>query len=320
MKHSKPPKGPLYPLSSGESQYCHCTENPLEQSLINQNLFERCQFTVADLTFVGKRWRPQQVTPSTPKILALHGWLDNCASFDFLAPKLNADIVCIDLAGHGRSSARSHLAAYNVWLDVAELLAIADQLQWPTFTVLGHSRGAAIGFMLAATFPKRVKKLIGLDGIFPLIASAANAPQQLHDSIIAINKQRDRKPAIYKSFLAAVKIREQSVFPVTYAGALALANWGVEQNEAGFYWRYDTKLQAPSQLRLTCEQLTAFADNITADVTVLLAVQGIIHSNKQMLEILNQYDAWSVKCVQGNHHFHMTESADLIANTINTLL
>ena len=38
------------------------------------------------------------------KILALHGWLDNAASFNQLAPKLaeiGYEVVAIDFAGHG---------------------------------------------------------------------------------------------------------------------------------------------------------------------------------------------------------------------------
>ena len=51
--------------------------------------------------------RPKQT------ILALHGWLDNCRSFYYLAPQLvdrlggTAEIVAIDLPGHGWSSHKS---------------------------------------------------------------------------------------------------------------------------------------------------------------------------------------------------------------------
>ncbi|WP_156317067.1 alpha/beta hydrolase [Marinagarivorans algicola] len=284
----------------------HCTE---------------CTFKVANLTFAAKRWQPQQATAtdSAPKILALHGWLDNCASFDFIAPQLNADVVCVDLAGHGRSSPRNHLGAYNIWLDVPELLEIADQLGWGEFSILGHSRGAAVGFILAGTVPQRVQQIVCLDGIFPLINTGQSAPEQLLSSINAVKKQRARAPSIYAHFEQAVKARQQSAFPVTYEAAVAFAQWGVEPNEGGFSWRYDPKLHAPSELKLTRGQVEAFASNITAPMHVLLANDGLITAHEESMALLSQFNTWTVKYFAGGHHFHMAQASESIVNYINEL-
>jgi pimeloyl-ACP methyl ester carboxylesterase len=56
----------------------------------------------------GLAWR----CPDAPRVLALHGWLDNAASFIPLAlPKL--DLVALDLPGHGHSVHRHPSARYH---------------------------------------------------------------------------------------------------------------------------------------------------------------------------------------------------------------
>ena len=57
-------------------------------------------------------------------VLALHGWLDNSASFDRLAPLLpGLRLVALDLPGHGRSEHRAASAAYHFVDWVADVLA-----------------------------------------------------------------------------------------------------------------------------------------------------------------------------------------------------
>src|SRR5690625_7580011 len=90
-------------------------------------------------------------------VLALHGWLDNSASFNVLAPQLkNLHLVALDLAGHGQSDHRPGSAPYNIWEDVAEIFAVADQLGWSRFALMGHSRGAMISMLAAGTFRERI--------------------------------------------------------------------------------------------------------------------------------------------------------------------
>ena len=247
----------------------------------------------------------------------MHGWLDNCASFDVLAPRLNADVLCLDLAGHAGSGDRSHLGAYNIWLDIPEILAIADQLGWQSFELLGHSRGAAIAFLLAATFPQRVLALICLDGIFPLVALAEKAPEQLFHSINAVNKQLAKKRNAYASFERAVLARESGMFPLANIDAHMLAQRGVIVEGNEFFWRYDAKLKAPSEFRLTSDQLVAFADAIVCPLLLLLASDGILLNNTEALMLLENYSTWTVKTLEGGHHFHMHEQGETIANEIN---
>merc|ERR1712070_495499 len=97
----------------------------------------------------------------------LHGWLDNCDSFQLLAPLLcdNRDIVAIDFSGHGLSDHRQ--GPYHNIDDAAELILAADAAfgAGTPFSLLGHSRGALIATVAAGTVPGRVERLILLEGM-----------------------------------------------------------------------------------------------------------------------------------------------------------
>ncbi len=91
-----------------------------------------------------------------PPLLALHGWLDNAASFAPLATHLHGHrLIALELPGHGRSA---HLPAgafvhYGMADYVAAVLAAADALELDTFDLLGHSLGAGIASLVAAAAP-----------------------------------------------------------------------------------------------------------------------------------------------------------------------
>ncbi|MGD8323921.1 MAG: alpha/beta fold hydrolase, partial [Gammaproteobacteria bacterium] len=98
-------------------------------------------FDVPGLSLAAREWGTAGELP----VIALHGWLDNAGSFDLLAPQLSGvHLIALDCAGHGLSGHRSPDATYNVWQDVPDVFAVASRLGWDRFTLLGHSRGAAI--------------------------------------------------------------------------------------------------------------------------------------------------------------------------------
>src|SRR5688500_13408037 len=75
-------------------------------------------------------------------VLAMHGWLDNAASFERLAEHLSGvNLVALDLAGHGLSERRAD--GVYVFLDyVADASLAISALGWSRCVVVGHSLGA----------------------------------------------------------------------------------------------------------------------------------------------------------------------------------
>ena len=72
---------------------------------------------VAGLDLAVRRWGKEGDEP----IIALHGWMDNAASYDRIAPSLVGYCVyALDFPGHGLSSHRPVGACYNIWDYVAD--------------------------------------------------------------------------------------------------------------------------------------------------------------------------------------------------------
>ena len=127
--------------------------------------------TMTEFFIQGQRGRLSALrlgNPAGRKVLALHGWLDNAASFAYLAPLLAGyHVVALDLTGHGLSARRSADASYHIWDDLPEILGVLEVLGWDRFDLMGHSRGAIISTLLASAFPERVQHLVLLDAVMP---------------------------------------------------------------------------------------------------------------------------------------------------------
>ena len=276
------------------------------------------QFTVQGIAISYKRWGEGQPR----KVLALHGWLDNAASFDFLAMHLSAcDLVCLDLAGHGLSAHRPGAGAYAAWQDLPEIMAIADALGWQRFSLLGHSRGAAIALLCAGAFSERVEKLALIEGIFPIPRDSNQAPDQLAGAVeqqMQHARGEGKKRSVYASFERAAKAREKGLFPVSSAAALALAKRGVVPIEDAWQWAYDTKLFLDSDVRLTPPQITAFIERVTSPICLVLGDAGIYRDNETAQTLLLKYQTKILTHrLAGGHHLHMDDAVTETAAVIN---
>jgi pimeloyl-ACP methyl ester carboxylesterase len=272
------------------------------------------RFSVNGLEFAALEWGTTGQLP----VLALHGWLDNAATFYKLAPLLNnLHIVAPDLAGHGQSAHRPGQAAYTLWDDINDVFAIADYLGWQRFVLLGHSRGAIIGSLAAGTFPERFIGLGLIEGLLPEPALPQDVPQQLANAINGLRVQQQKIPSVYTNIDVAIKARERGLFPLGNAAATALTERGVVARENGFSWSSDPRLMAPPILKLTREQLAAFVGRINVPVKLLLASNGLPKLYVNYLEEVNKFPRVDYEILDGGHHFHMEQESLLIAERLN---
>ena len=272
------------------------------------------RFNVNGMNFAAQEWGD----PTQLPVLALHGWLDNSASFFALAPRLkNLHIVALDMAGHGQSDHRPGQMAYAPWDDINDILAIADHLGWERFALLGHSRGAIIGTLAAGTFPERFIALGLVEGLLPEPARSEDAPKQLASAIQGLRIQQQKIRSIYPDINLAIKARERGMFPLGHAAAKALTERGVIAQEGGFSWSTDPRLLAPSMIKLSREHLHAFINHVSAPIKLLLAEGGLPKLYANYLQEVNQFPQVEYELLSGGHHLHMEQEVDVIAERLN---
>jgi pimeloyl-ACP methyl ester carboxylesterase len=287
----------------------------MTQSALPQNIPKQISFAINNLHFAAQEWGEKGQLP----VLALHGWLDNSASFLVLAEKLNkVHLVAVDMAGHGQSSHREGAGPYNIWEDVAEIFAIADQLGWQEFALMGHSRGGIIATIAAGTFPQRITHLALIEGILPEPVRAEDAPKQLALAIKGIKLYSEKPLSLYLDIASAIAAREKGMFPLSYEAAKALTERGIKTVAGGFSWSTDQRLLAPSAVKFLPEQMAAFIAQITAPINLIMGQEGMPKLYPHYKMYLEKFPQVRVQILSGNHHLHMEQEADAVALLLNT--
>lgn len=247
-------------------------------------------------------------------VLALHGWLDNAASFYRIAPHLtNCHIVAIDMAGHGQTDHRIGSSSYHCFDDIREVFCIADNLGWKRFAILGHSRGAIIGALAAGTFPDRITHLGLIEGVLMEGIDPEKSPQQLASAIRGLDYQANKSLTVYPDVKTAIQARERGMFPLSHDAAKAITERGLKTIEGGFCWSSDPRLLAPTPVKLTHQQFASFINNISAACELVMGKKGLQDSYSDYLNEVASYPFIKSHLLEGGHHLHMEDDAEAVA-------
>ncbi|WP_417765108.1 alpha/beta fold hydrolase [Spongiibacter tropicus] len=273
-------------------------------------VFETLRFWVDDIELVARVSGPEDGIP----VMALHGWLDNALSFEAIAERQNTwRLVALDLPGHGHSGHKPASGSYGIWEDLRSILGVADQLGWPRFVVLAHSRGAMMAALLAAAQPDRVAALVCIDGLLTRPVAEEDFPVQLGRYLHDFEKP-GRPARAFNSLEEAAKARIKAM-PMSVPAALRIVERGTQQGEDGKYrWRSDRRVGLASSIKLTHGQWLAVMKAIRAPLLFVSAQQGF---GEQLLGLLAEDERpvdFQVLAVEGDHHCHMGESAAAISD------
>lgn len=276
-----------------------------------QRAAQDLHWQVNGLQLAGLGWGRRGERP----LLALHGWLDNAASFARLGPLLEGShVVAPDLTGHGQSARRSADASYQIWDDLPELLGIVDQLGWEAFDLVGHSRGGIIAALLASAFPERVKNLVLLDAVSPAPVPPEEFPRQMRKALREKPALLERDNRVFESVDEAVASRVRR--GLSEEAARQLVERSLRTCPGGVTWTTDPRLHGASAVKLTDDQIRAVLGALSMPTLLVIAGQNP-HQMPDMGEYARgRIDSLVVRVVEGRHHLHMESPVHEVAGYV----
>ena len=268
----------------------------------------------------GLRWGE----PGAAKVLALHGWLDNAASFIPIAPHLpGLDIVAIDQPGHGRSAHLPPGADYSFAGAINAILDVADALGWERFALLGHSMGAGIASMIAAACPQRIERLVAIEALGALAEEPARTVARMREAVAANRTLKDKRLRVFPDIDTAVRARtyasrvpgsgldEALVRLLVERGVRAVCS---ETGACGYEWSSDPRLTLPTMTRMTEAQVEDLVAGIECAVRAIFAdpAQPYLPDDlrRRRVALLPRGE---LIVIPGGHHLHMQQPAEVAA-------
>jgi pimeloyl-ACP methyl ester carboxylesterase len=269
--------------------------------------------TIKGIEIHGLHWG----NPDGEPVLALHGWLDNAASFANLEPFLrDYHVVAIDLPGHGMSGHWPEHAHYHLWAGVEDIECILDQLGWQTCHVMAHSMGAAMATLYAGTFPDRLRSLTLIEAIGPMAGDFEGAPKRLAEAIRSM-KSYNPKQKNRDSIDSFVEARLAGHLKLSQESAELIMARSVYEHAEGFSWRNDKRLRYTSMMRLPEELILSFIQSITCPVLGIFATDGLYSPSQLDKRWKHLSNSVGLHWFDGGHHLHMDGNVKEIAGAIS---
>ncbi len=263
------------------------------------------------LRLAARAWGPEDGRP----VLALHGWLDNAATWDRLAPLLieagaasgagAIRLVSLDFPGHGRSAHFAPGAWYGFPDYVMSVVRVLDALGWDRVTLLGHSMGGAVATMTAAVIPERVAALALVEGLTPLTSTDDAACESLRKGLISNKKYGAQTARVYPD-LAAIESRFAArPWKLTPPAVQALAARGCAPVEGGWAFTHDPRLKAASLVRFNPDQVHSFLVEVACPTLLFVGDDGLQYRKEEVANYLDSLADVRTERVAGRHHVHL---------------
>ncbi|XP_066961861.1 probable serine hydrolase isoform X1 [Macrobrachium rosenbergii] len=260
----------------------------------------------------GKIWNEGGIP-----VIGLHGWMDNAGTWDGIGPFLpkSLSLIAIDFPGHGFTPMMQ--TGGSTFLDLVLLIErVVQHFEIKEVRLLGHSMGAGAAFLYAATFPKKVKKIIMVDLIKPLSVEPGDQPQKTAQSIselILAEAKLGREPPRYdQSTLVDKMVKGYNMSLTEESAKILLKRGSIDHGNGEYSFSYDPRIKLRNILSMSFDQLKAFARQLECELLLIKASEGPFYEDKAIYEEMMSVYRESAKVfkyvtVEGTHHVHLND-------------
>ena len=274
---------------------------------------ESLELSVNGFKITGIRQSDPNVADQ-PRLLCVHGWLDNANSFVPLMPYLPAfDLVAIDLPGNGYSASLE--GGYSIY-EVSFLLhQLIHELGWSECHLMGHSLGGGFCTLLCAASPPTIKTLTLVEASGMLSEPASKLPGRISRALQDRVENEKFDSRLFKTKQEAIDARLRAA-KMHVASAKLIIDRQLEKTTQGYKWRFDKRWRYASPQYLTEEQVQHILKAITCPVLSILADDGFLIGRDNTEQRLACFKHHEQILLSGHHHVHM-DTPEPVAAAIN---
>ncbi|MDM7860287.1 alpha/beta hydrolase [Alteromonas sp. ASW11-36] len=255
-----------------------------------------------------------------PLIVALHGWLDNAASFiPLLTEVTDYHIIALDWAGHGLSDHRPPGTDYQQFDYIDDLHQLLTEQKWENVILMGHSMGGILSSIYAATFPEMVRAVVSIDAMGP-ITTESSVAENLRTGVLSRHQRRAKRSIASPVPLTQLIDKRQQHTELSGELVELLIKRAtrpviVEAGDGGtqVVWRTDSRLRNASLIRLTEQQAQELMTELSCPMQIIIADDGLLAKRGLWQQREQWFGSAEIVHLTGGHHLHMYNTEQIWA-------
>jgi pimeloyl-ACP methyl ester carboxylesterase len=256
--------------------------------------------------------------PANPLLIMIHGWLSHRGVWRTTIPALQDHFYCVavDLLGFGDNEKPDN-GDYRIAAQAQRIVALANELGFQKFNLLGHSMGGQIAVHVAALdAPERVERLVTVGGV-----TTGRLAPFVENLIVPTGRLGERFPGLYDQIGGwSEKYRWYANF--------VFSPWFYNMNFAPFEtWKIDRNMATQRSLLISANRAydSLRATDLTNDLGRVKARTLVISGKQDGTVPVKQAHLLKERIANAQlvlydecGHFPMFEKTDAYLETLNT--